>query len=189
MVLASSTRAADHASLPAVRLARLPELDAVAPLDAAEMFAGLPGLVLLESARPGRQSRWTFLTADPLVVLERASPGRDPFAEARRTLARLGRAQPDQPEVPPFLGGLAGFLGYDLGLLFEPRAELVPNDQDLPPLRLALHDWTIAWDRRTGRAFLGGRAVDDDRRRLDDRLAEVRARVLQGPPGLVSGRR
>ena len=189
MVLASSTRAADHASLPAVRLARLPELDAVAPLDAAEMFAGLPGLVVLESARPGRQSRWTFLTADPLVVLERASPGRDPFAEARRTLARLGRSQPDQPEVPPFLGGLAGFLGYDLGLLFEPRAELVPNDQDLPPLRLALHDWTIAWDRRTGRAFLGGRAVDDDRRRLDDRLAEVRARVHRGPPRLVPGQR
>ncbi len=189
MVLASSTRAADHASLPAVRLARLPELDAIAPLDAAEMFAGLPGLVLLESARPGRQSRWTFLTADPLVVLERASPGRDPFAQARRTLARLGRAQPDQPEVPPFLGGLAGFLGYDLGLLFEPRAELVPNDQDLPPLRLALHDWTIAWDRRTGRAFLGGRAVDDDRRRLDDRLAEVRARVHRGPPRLVPRQR
>jgi para-aminobenzoate synthetase component 1 len=188
MVLASSTRAVDHASLPAVRLARLSELDAVAPLDAAESLAGLPGLVLLESARPGRRSRWTFLTADPMVVLERPSPGRDPFAEARRILGRLGRSQADQPDVPPFLGGLAGFLGYDLGLLFEPRAELVANDQDLPPLRLALHDWVIAWDRRTGRTFLGGRAIDDDRRRLDDRLGEVRAMVIAGPPRLAPGR-
>ena len=28
-------------------------------------------------------------------------------------------------------------------------------------LRLALHDWVIAWDRRDGRAWLGGRAVDE----------------------------
>jgi para-aminobenzoate synthetase component 1 len=186
MVLASSTRAAGLALLPAVRVARLPQLDAVAPLDAAELLAGLPGLVLLESARPGRRSRWTFLTADPVAVLVRPSPGGDPVADARRMLARLDPEQLDRPaggpDAPPFLGGLAGFLGYDLGLALEPRAELVPNDQELPMLRLALHDWAIAWDRRTGQAFLGGRAVDGDRQRLDDRLAEVRRRLLAGPP-------
>ena len=62
MVLASSPRAADQDLLPSVRVARLAELDLVAPLDAAELLAGLPGLVLLESARPGRRSRWTFLS-------------------------------------------------------------------------------------------------------------------------------
>ena len=45
-------------------------------------------------------------------------------------------------------------------------------------LRLALHDWVIAWDRRDGRAWLGGRAVDERIDRLDDRLAEVRERAL-----------
>ena len=54
-------------------------------------------------------------------------------------------------------------------------------------MRLGLHDWAIAWDRRTGRAFLGGRAVDGDRRRLDDRLAEVRARVVAGPSRAAPG--
>ncbi len=177
MAIAHSTRATDPGLLPAVRLARLPELDDVAPLDAAERLADLAGLVLLESARPGRGSRWTFLTADPLAVQERPSPGRDPFVEARRTLARLEPSAPERRDAPPFIGGLAGFLGYDVGRAFEPRPPLAEDDQDLPPMRLALHDWAIAWNRRTGQAFLGGRAVDGDRQRLDERLADVLARV------------
>jgi para-aminobenzoate synthetase component 1 len=181
MALASSARAAADL-LPATRLERLTELDAVAPIDAAELLAGWPGLALLESARPGRRSRWTFLTADPVAVLSRPSVGHDPFLEARRMLQRLDagrveRGSPDRASGPPFLGGLVGFLGYDLGLVLEPRAELVPNDQDLPELRLALHDWVIAWDRRSGEAWLGGRALDDDRRRLEERLGAVRERV------------
>ena len=176
----------------AVRVGRLEKLDSVAPIDAAELLAGWPGLVLLESARPGRRSRWTFLTADPVATLSRPSPGPDPFVEARRMLARLEPGHLEPPAGPPFLGGLAGFLGYDLGLVLEPRAELVRDDQELPPLRLALHDWVIAWDRQAGLAYLGGRALDGQRRGLDERLGAVRARVqdgLAGRPGGHSGTR
>ncbi|MGH2512588.1 MAG: hypothetical protein ACRDGQ_07875, partial [Candidatus Limnocylindrales bacterium] len=70
-------RTAVRRAAPGLRLVRLPELDAVAPIDAAERLAGLPGLVLLESARPGRRSRWTYLAADPIAVLEAAGPGPD----------------------------------------------------------------------------------------------------------------
>ncbi|HEY7826650.1 MAG TPA: anthranilate synthase component I family protein [Candidatus Limnocylindrales bacterium] len=172
MVLSSS---ADPRTAPGgARLARLPELDGVAPIDAAERLAGLPGRILLESARPGRGARWTFLSADPVSVLESPSPGPDPFAEARRLLDRLDRSASSAPGAPRFSGGLAGFLGYDLGLRFEPRPVLAPDDQGLPPLRLGLYDWSIAWNRRTGEAFLGGRAVDGDEGRLDRRLAQVR---------------
>ncbi|MGH2464491.1 MAG: chorismate-binding protein, partial [Candidatus Limnocylindrales bacterium] len=185
MALASSARAAADL-LPAICLERLPELDAVAPIDAAELLAGWPGLALLESARPGRRSRWTFLSADPVAVVTRPAPGDDVFAEARHLLQRLddGRAEDggrDRAAEPPFLGGLVGFLGYDLGLVLEPRAELVPNDQDLPLLRLALHDWVIAWDRRASQAWLGGRAFDGDRRHLAERLATVRQRLATRP--------
>ncbi len=177
MVLATSARGVEPRLLPPVRLERLAALDRIAPIDAAELLGGLPGLVLLESARPGRHSRWTFLTADPLAVALRPSPGPDPFAEVRRMLARVDRARPEGATVPPFLGGLAGYLGYDLGLRLEPRSVLVPSDQELPELRLALHDWAIAWDRRSGLAYLGGRAVDGDRIRLDRRLAAVGERI------------
>ena len=187
MVLASLSRRVAPGLLPAVRLDRIPALDRVAPLDAAELLHGWPGLVLLESARPGRRSRWSFLSADPLAVLLRPSAGPDPFADARRLLACLAPLPIDDPDGPPFIGGLAGFLGYDLGLRLEPRAELVPNDQDLPELRLALHDWVLAWDRRSGRAFLGGRAVDGDRDRLEARLAAVRGRIDAGLAGRQAG--
>lgn len=183
----------------------------VSPVDAAERLRDLHGLALLESARPGLRGRWSYLTADPIAVLEDVAGGPDPFASARGLLARLdpgpvmlaratlnlgpvmldpGLAALDPATLdgdgpapmtpPPFLGGLVGFIGYDVGRDLAGLRPSVSDDQDLPPLRLALHDWVIAWDRREGRAWLGGRAVDSDVERLRRRLADVLARLGQG---------
>jgi len=161
-----------------LRLRRLPDRIAAArAIDAAEAFRDLPGLALLESARPGRNARWTYLTADPVAVLESPAAGPDPFAVARRLVARLDRTPVVPADAPPFLGGLVGFLGYDLGAVLERLPAIAPADQDLPLLRLALHDWVVAWDRRTGHAWLGGRALDGDGRRLARRLDDVHARL------------
>jgi para-aminobenzoate synthetase component I len=182
---------AGQAGTPPPVCLRVPALDRVAPLDAAEAFRDLPGLALLESARPGRTGRWSYLTADPIAIVDAAADGPDPFAEARSILARMGGDRigerrvgggepgrdPAQPEMPPFGGGLVGFLGYDLGRRFERLPSIARVDQHLPALRLGLHDWTLAWDRRTGLAWLAARAVDGDVGRRDRRLAEVRARV------------
>ncbi len=208
----------------AVRLEPLLELAAVAPMDVAEALRDLPGVALLESARPGRRSRWTFLSADPIAVLEAPAPGADPFSEARALLARLPQGPPpsvhaptgiDDEDVsvhgqgvsplgegrplpiegvslrgglsssgePPFLGGLIGYLGYDLGHALERLPSIAPDDQGLPLLRLALHDWVIVWDRRTGAVWLGGRALDGDAARLEGRLAAVRDRLGRGLDG------
>jgi para-aminobenzoate synthetase component 1 len=167
---------------PGVRLERMPDLEGVAPMDVAEQLRDLPGLALLESARPGRNARWTYLTADPVATIEAPSEGPDPFANARRLLARLSTDPLDSPEAPPFAGGLAGFLGYDLGRRFERLPALAAADQELPVMRLALHDWVIAWDRREGRAWLAGRAVDERIGNLDDRLDAVRERPLRPIP-------
>jgi para-aminobenzoate synthetase component 1 len=147
------------------------------PIDAAEAFRDLPGLAMLESARPGRNARWTYLTADPVAVLEAPAAGSDPFAVARRLVGRLDASQPQVADAPPFLGGLVGFLGYDFGHALERLPSLAVDDQGLPPLRLALHDWVVAWDRRTGEVWLAGRAVDRDARRLAQRLDNVHARL------------
>ncbi len=161
----------------------------MAPMDVAERFLDLPGLVLLESARPGRNARWTYLTAEPVGVIEAPSAGADPFANARRLLTRLcstpvgsDDGSPAAATAPPFLGGLAGFLGYDLGRRLERLPSIAAADQELPVLRLALHDWVIAWDRRDGTAWLGGRAVDERIAALDDRIDQVRARALAPAP-------
>jgi para-aminobenzoate synthetase component 1 len=161
-----------------LRLRRLPDrVAATRAIDAAEAFRDLPGLVLLESARPGRNARWTYLVADPVAVLESPAAGPDPFAVARRLVARLDRTLVVPADAPPFLGGLVGFLGYDLGATLERLPAIADADQDLPVLRLALHDWVVAWDRRTGHAWIGGRALDGDGRRLARRLDDVHARL------------
>jgi para-aminobenzoate synthetase component 1 len=167
------------ASSPAsLRLRRLPDrIAATRSIDAAEAFRDLPGLALLESARPGRNARWTYLTADPVAVLETPAAGPDPFAVARRLLARLDATPVVPADAPRFLGGLVGFLGYDLGHMLERLPSIATDDQGLPPIRLALHDWVVAWDRRTGHAWLGGRALDGDGRRLARRLDDVHARL------------
>jgi para-aminobenzoate synthetase component 1 len=179
---ASATRTGTTAP---VRLEPLPELVSVRPIDAAEALRGLPGLALLETARPGRRARWSYLTADPVAVLESPAAGKDPFADARRLVGRLASAAPDggvaDADAPPFLGGLVGYLAYDLGHALERLPTIAADDQGLPLLRLALHDWVIAWDRRTGATWIGGRALDGDAGRLDRRLAEVRERLLAPP--------
>jgi para-aminobenzoate synthetase component 1 len=178
---------------------RVPSLDGVAPMDAAEAFRDLAGLALLESARPGRTGRWSYLTADPLAVIDAPAEGGDPFAEARALVRRI--APEASVDGPPFAGGLVGYLGYDLGRRFERLPSIARVDQHLPVMRLALHDWVLAWDRRTGEAWLASRVVDGDvqraRARADDVLARVetflwgqvpaRASQAEPPAGFVSG--
>ena len=161
---------------PSFVVERLPALDGVPPADAAEGFRDLPGLGLLESARPGRTGRWSILVADPLLALEGSAAGPDPFADARRALTRLDRT-PLPAGVPPFAGGLLGHLAYDLGRRFEQIPRHALDDQAMPDLRLGLHSWAMAWDRRDGRAWVAGRAVDGDAIGLARAIAEVRERV------------
>jgi para-aminobenzoate synthetase component 1 len=154
----------------------------VRPIDLAERFRDLPGLAVLESARPGRNARWTFVTADPLDVIDAPTDGPDPLAGARALLARMDPSSAD-PGGPPFLGGLVGYLSYDLGRRLEVLPSLAVDDQRLPLLRLGLHDWVVALDRISGDAWLGGRAVDGHLGRRDRRLRGVRERL----DGLRSG--
>jgi para-aminobenzoate synthetase component I len=171
---------------PTLRLRRLPDrIAAMRPIDVAEAFRDVPGLALLESARPGRNARWSYLCADPVAVLESPAAGADPFAVARRLLARLD-ATPSRPDSPPFLGGLLGYLGYDLGHALERLPTITVDDQGLPPLRLGLYDWVVAWDRRAGAAWLGGRTLDGDRRRLWRRLDDVHARLTAPGPTVAT---
>ena len=146
-------------------------------MDAAERLGDVPGLVLLESARPGRNARWSYLAAEPVAVLNLPSRGADPFADARRLLSRLSTASMPA-DAPPFTGGLVGYLSYDLGRSFEPRPAISADDQGLPPLRLALHDWVVAWDHRAGRAWLAGRALDGDGEALTRRMEGIRDRLV-----------
>ena len=107
------------------------------PLDAAERFLDLPGLVLLESppgfARLGERS---YLSADPV-------------------------AHTTGPEVPP-VGHIAlGLLAYEFGHRFEHLPRTRYDDLRLPDAEWGIHDWWIEWDHRSGETRL--HATSEDR--------------------------
>jgi para-aminobenzoate synthetase component 1 len=162
-----------------VHVERVPELDGLAPAAVAEAFRDLAGLALLECGRPHAGPGWSYLSADPVMVVARPTDGPEPFAELRHALRRLSAAAPRVDVAPPFLGGLLGYLAYEFGSRLEPRVATVGDDQRLPVLRFGLHDWAIAWHARSGQAWLGGRAVDGDEERLSRMLDDVRLRIAE----------
>ncbi len=192
---------------PAVPLAE--RLDGIADLPALfARFRSAPYPLLLDSAMPHPHlGRYSYLTADPFltlrcrgrrIYLER--DGRceeaegDPLALLLDLLRRF--ATPSLPGLPPFQGGAAGYISYDLGRFLERLPALAADDLELPDLCLGFYDWTLAYDRLTGRSWLIATGLpqgtaDGARRRLQwarERLAELPATKeepvtrAQGPP-------
>lgn len=168
-------------------------------------MAGQPRPILLESADGSAAGtgleapagRYSFLTADPFLVLEaddrgaraewRASapapaglpgPGTHPFAALRDILERY--RVDAHPGLPPFQGGLAGYLGYELGGWLESLPTPPPRDLELPDLHLGAYDWVLAWDHPEGRAWLVSTGLPAEGSQREKRARErlLRARAL-----------
>ncbi len=123
--------------------------------DALAAFADQPGLILFDSALVREPTgRYSFLAADPFetFVVERATFGQDPLVRIRRRLAELEAET--VAGLPPFQGGAAGLLSYELGTAFEriPRAK--HDEFRIPDLAVGLYDWVIAWDLHARRAWI-----------------------------------
>ncbi len=146
----------------------LPLVPAPDPFDTCARFSGLPYLLFLDSSAQGALSRYSFLAADPVAV------ARTP--EAARELLRAEQPSP-LAGLPPFQGGIAGYIGYDWGAERE-RVTRPPPDcvtPQIPDVALAYYDWVIAWDHLEGKSWL------ISAERAAARTSAVRERLL-GPP-------
>ncbi|GLK78567.1 aminodeoxychorismate synthase component I [Methylopila turkensis] len=138
------------------------ELPTIDMAGLAERLAGLPHLVLLDSAMPhARLGRYSYLAADPYAVLEVGQDGArlgdrpvegDPLAALDAALKASRTAA--LPDLPPFQGGAAGFISYDYGRRLERLPAPAVDDLELPDAVLPLYDWVVACDHRKGRAWL-----------------------------------
>jgi para-aminobenzoate synthetase component 1 len=141
--------AASGESLPlAVELRPAPDVET-----AIIKLAAQPHSLLLDSAlRDPRLGRHSFLTADPFEYFEVATDQSDGLA---RLQSRL-QAWPAQTRqgLPPFQGGAAGLLSYDLGRSIE-RVPLPRLDEfGLPAMAIGLYDTVLAIDHVAHRAWL-----------------------------------
>jgi para-aminobenzoate synthetase component 1 len=132
------------------------------PVAAYAALRHLPAPVLLESARTdGRLGRFSYVAADPFLTLT-SRDGRiglggrtfagDPFAVLQRLLRATALTQ--LPGLPPFQGGAAGYLGYDLCHHLERLPHPAEDDAGFPDLSLGLYDVVLAFDHAAGRAYL-----------------------------------
>ena len=157
------------------------------PADAAERFADLPLLMLLDStADRERTGRYSFLVADPWRVVRTKGDGAS-LGKVHDLLAPF--AGPTISGVPPFQGGAAGFIGYDWGATLERLPAPRYDDLALPDVLLGLYDWVIAWDHCERVAWIVSTGMPDlgsaREQRAVGRLAMVRGRL--GEAGRVGG--
>lgn len=178
----------DHSPSLVEELSSVPDVFSVL-----ESFSNTPGVILFESAlRRAGVGRYSFLTADPFetVVREQAAFGCDPFAELRKRFQQY--SVETISGLPPFQGGAAGLLSYELGHAWE-RLPLTGFDEfQLPAMVVGLYDWVIAWDHEAGKAWVISHGFPETdavkrRDRAAERLAWVLERIESGKRKTESG--
>jgi para-aminobenzoate synthetase component 1 len=169
------------------------------PAEVAARFLDLPWLLLLDSASAGSGmpdthalGRYSFLSAEPTAVVRskgkvvqvleggtwRAAEG-DALDVARGWLREM-RAEP-MAGLPPFQGGVAGYIGYDYGAVLERVPPTRYDDLALPDVALGRYDWVIAWDHVAGSAWLISRGGAERRDMILQRLARAEPRARARP--------
>ncbi|RUL85016.1 aminodeoxychorismate synthase component I [Tautonia sociabilis] len=164
----------------------------------------MEGAALLDGGTGlGEAGRWSILAARPWRTIEASDrreasltfPGATPSISPMEglcpglgaELAAMAASRPremveEDGRVPPFLGGVIGFFGYDLAPRLERLPRKAPRDSRLPDLRLSWYDTFVAIDHRSAEATLW--AVD--LRRQGPEALEERARSwrreLESPP-------
>jgi para-aminobenzoate synthetase component 1 len=167
---------------------------AFAPVARADMA------VLLDSALPGKEGRFSYIACDPFRVLRSsAHPWRvtvdgkaveaDAFSAVGAELARF--AVPKQKGPAPFLGGALGFFSYELGGVLENTP--TPKDTPCPAdMVVGLYDTIAAFDLERCEAWI----IAQDFLLPGRPSAEKRAAYLAGllgrgalpSPRLIAGR-
>jgi para-aminobenzoate synthetase component 1 len=122
------------------------------PARCCEQLEGLSHRIFLDSAATAtRLGRYSFLTADPIDVIHSKGSNRA-LDEVRARLAPF-RVAPVSG-LPPFQGGVAGYIAYDWGLTLERLPAPRYDDLALPDVVLGIYDWVLAWDHVASRAWL-----------------------------------
>ncbi len=141
---------------------------------------------LFESAEKNDESgRFSFIGFDPLVVFKSSEANGDPLGALQKIMSRFQFVA--TPEVPHFIGGAVGYIGYDVVRFFEPTVPIHPRDDlHLPEMMFMVARTLLVFDHRFRKLRLVTNAYIDknisadeayDRARRD--LEDARKRLDQ----------
>lgn len=152
-----------------------------------------PGTFLLESAAGGVWGRYSFIGVSAAATLSERDgeavwswsgrpidglpSGGDPLTVLADTLEQLHT--PRDPELPPLVSGMVGYLGYDVVRRLEKLPDGNPDDLGMAELTMLLVTDMAVLDQHTGEVWLIANAINFDGRpeHAAEAYADARARV------------
>jgi anthranilate synthase component 1 len=185
---------------PLVPVVRRLLADGETPVGVYRKLAGnRPGTFLLESAEQGRSwSRYSFVGVHCAAVLTERdgqalwlgdglpTTSTDPLEALREADAML--RSPRVEGLPPFTGGLVGYLGYDVVRRLERIGDRTPDELGMPEIGMMLATDLVVLDHQDGTVLLIANALqqtsyDDAVARLD---AMAEALTQPTPPSVAT---
>ena len=150
------------------------------PVSVFERLAHQPHCVFLDSAvRRDSRGKYSYVAADPFhfMVADRRTGKNDPIPTAGLQRLLSGFTSELVEFLPPFQGGAAGLMSYDLGATLESLPPTRFDEFQLPVLAMGIYDVVVAFDHDAGRGWLisqGWPASDgiDRRRRAEQRAGQ-----------------
>ncbi|WP_425398059.1 anthranilate synthase component I family protein [Aeoliella sp.] len=157
----------------------------ITALDAFRALRALPHVVYFDSAMPHEQlGRYSFVVADPFQWLTAPADGSDALGMLEAEWQKYLTATVEG--LPPFQGGAAGLLGYELCHSLErlPRPEY--DEFQVPALAMGLYDVVAAFDHQTGQGWLISQGFPETeparrRQRALERCEEFYQLILSPP--------
>ncbi|HEY1305237.1 MAG TPA: aminodeoxychorismate synthase component I [Vicinamibacterales bacterium] len=160
------------------------------PIECCERIEHLPYRLFLDSASTAtRLGRYSFLMADPIAVVRSKGERNEVLDSMTGAGHRVTgdifdivrdrlNAHETEPVagIPPFQGGVAGYIGYDWGLTLERLPAPRYDDLALPDVLLGVYDWVLAWDHLASRAWIISTGMPETN--ADARLSRARERAL-----------
>ncbi|HEY6071366.1 MAG TPA: anthranilate synthase component I [Chthoniobacterales bacterium] len=142
--------------------------DVETPVSAFAKIDNCQPCFLFESAERNEEiGRFSFIGFDPLVVFNSAECKGDPLTALQQTLARFKFVAPR--DVPHFVGGAVGYIGYDVVRFFEPTVPIHSRDDlKIPEMVFMIPRMLLVFDHRFRRLQLICNAHIDDKTSADE---------------------
>ncbi|MEM9369148.1 MAG: aminodeoxychorismate synthase component I [Planctomycetota bacterium] len=132
----------------------------------------LPHCIWFDSAsdRDSQRGRFSFVTADPVNWLSAELGDENPWPTLHawcQQLPSLSSLRTEAPDLPPFLGGIAGVIGYEAGWWLEPTLRESCNWSEAmvrqtQAMAVGVYDAVIAFDHHASRVWLVANGLQRD---------------------------
>ena len=142
--------------------------DVETPVSAfAKIDSGNPCFLFESAERNEELGRFSFIGFDPLAVINGTEYEGDPLTGLQQTLERFHFVP--CPDVPHFVGGAIGYIGYDVVRFFEPTVPIHHHDDlKIPEMVFMIPRMLPVFDHRFRRLRLICNAYSDGKTSTDD---------------------